>query len=699
MTDSHRPPALEISNLTVSYRQGPRWLDAVRDVSLRIERGQTYGLVGESGSGKSTLALAIMRYLSSNGAIRQGSIQLAGRNLATLSDADMRQVWSAELKLVPQNPLSSLNPSLRVGIQMAEAVDPSLSGRHARQRVLELLRIVRMADPERVADSYPHQLSGGMQQRAMIAMALSGAPVLLVLDEPTTNLDVTTEAAILDLFGDLIQGSQTAVLYVSHNLGVIARICDRVAVLYAGELVEDASVTDLYRQPLHPYTQGLLNSVPRIGQTKRQAPLQPISGQIPQLEDLPPACVFAPRCPLAIEICTQQRPPLDVPSTGRQVRCHRWPEIRAGQVDLAKSGEAARVSAPAEVPAEVILDVNDLEKHFTVRRSLGQVLSGQPPQVIRAVDGVDLQARLGETLGLVGESGSGKTTLARCVVGLTERSGGEVHLLTTPLAPSLAQRDRDFLGQIQMVFQNPDEALNPYRTVGSTLRRTLVHLAGYSRKEAEEGAVELLAAVRLSPTYVERMPGQLSGGEKQRVAIARAFAPHPDLLLFDESVSALDVSVQASILNLLNELQREQGSAYLFISHDLAVVGYLADEIAVIYLGYLMEAGRTPDVLKPPYHPYTEALLSAVPQPDPDAPQQPIRLTGEVPSPIDIPSGCRFHTRCPRFLGDICVEQEPPWRVEENGHRIYCHIPLEELRTVQKQVFIFDEPLQESKSC
>jgi peptide/nickel transport system ATP-binding protein len=684
------PPILQVNNLTVSYRQAGRWLDAVRDVSLRIDSGQTYGLVGESGSGKSTLALAIMRYLSENGAVRQGSIELAGRDLLALDEAAMRGVWSTEIRLVPQDPLSSLNPAIRVGEQLAEALDPARPGSRDRERVYELLARVRLPDPERVAQSYPHQLSGGMQQRIMIAMALSAEPLLLVLDEPTTSLDVTTEATILDLFKDLIRERSTAALYVSHNLGLVARISDRVVVLYAGELVEDAAVADLFRQPLHPYTRGLLDCVPRVGQNKRLGQLQPIAGAIPPLDDLPSGCVFTPRCPLAVALCAQRRPTLDAPAAGRRVRCHRWPEILSGAVSLHPPSPAA---SPAGAPGasalapDVVLNVDGLEKHYPIQRSLGQVLAGQPPRTIRAVDGVDLQVRRSQTLGLVGESGSGKTTLARCIIGLTEWSGGDISLLDIPLARSLSGRDRDLLRRLQMVFQNPEEALNPYLTVGAMLRRPLMRLAGLSRAKADAGVAQLLAAVKLSPDYARRMPDQISGGEKQRVAIARAFASHPELLLFDEAVSALDVSVQASILNLLNELQAERQSSYLFISHDLAVVGYLADEIAVIYLGHLMEVGRAPDVLEPPYHPYTEALLSAIPSADPQAQPEHIRLEGDIPSPVDIPTGCRFHTRCPRFLGDICVNQTPPWQTEANGHRIYCHIPLEELRKMQKRNF------------
>lgn len=681
-------PALHVENLTVSYRQSEGWLDAVRDVNLQIAPGQIYGLVGESGSGKSTLALAIMRYLGETGVVRQGHIRLGQRDLLSLNANEMRQVWQKEIRLVPQNPLPSLNPSLRIGEQILETLPPSLGRAAALQRSLELLTMVRLADPERVAQAYPHQISGGQQQRVMIAMALSGEPTLLVMDEPTTNLDVTTEATILDLVRDLIQTRNTAVLYVTHSLGVVAQICDRVAVLYAGELVEDVAVVDLFVQPLHPYTQGLLDSVPRVGQRKQEIQLRPIPGQIPSLSNLPPACIFEPRCPLAIAQCVQVRPALDHLATGRSVRCHRWPEIAAGTADPRQPVAAAANSAPAT--AETVLVVDDLEKRYEVPRSLPEILRRAAPQQVRAVNGLDLTIRRNQTLGLVGESGSGKSTAARCIVGLIERDGGDVQLLDLPLARTLAQRDQPVLRHLQMVLQSPDEALNPYLSVGQTLRRPLMRMAGQSRAEAEAGVGQLLAAVKLNPAYARRMPNQLSGGEKQRVAIARAFASQPDLLLFDESVSGLDVSVQAAILNLLNELQWQHGSAYLFISHDLAVVSYLADLIAVIYLGHLMEVGHTPQILLPPYHPYTEALLSAIPRLDPNPAGTPILLEGEIPSPVDIPSGCPFHTRCHRRSSlpdpDLCVRQTPPWRGESDGHRIYCHIPLDALTQLQQDI-------------
>jgi peptide/nickel transport system ATP-binding protein len=603
----------------------------------------------------------------------------------------MRQVWGKKITLVPQNPQSSLNPAIRIGEQVAEILrhHMNMNASQARKRTLELFEMVHLADPERIADSYPHQVSGGMQQRVMIAMALSTEPLLLVLDEPTTSLDVTTQAVILDLVRELITGRQTAALYVTHNLGVVAQVCDRVAVLYAGDLVEDAPTRNLYSNPLHPYTRGLLDSVPRLGDVKHQVQLRAIEGQIPPLGARPHGCVFAPRCPLAIEIC-EQWPPLYESGTERRSRCHRWNEIQAGQVSARQPTEQAEVvqKAASNGRREVVLDLEDLKVHFPISRSIDEVLRRQPVRKVRAVDGVNLDIQRGKTLGLVGESGSGKTTIARAIAGLVEKTGGTIELLQLDLPPKLSQRDLDTLRHLQMMFQNPEEALNPYLSIGESLKRPFKVLLGQPDEQAKKNVAQLLDAVRLPPSYANRLPEQLSGGEKQRIAIARAFASNPDLLICDEPVSSLDVSVQASILNLLNDLQVEFGSSLLFISHNLAVVGYLADKIAVIYLGQLMEVADSVDLFEPPYHPYTEALLSAIPLAEPGAEQKQIRLTGEIPSPTDIPSGCPFHTRCPRFLGDICVQQTPPWREDEaTGKRYFCHIPADELRANQERVF------------
>jgi peptide/nickel transport system ATP-binding protein len=690
---------VEIRDLSVVYRQAGQDLPALRDINLSIDYGQTYGLVGESGSGKSTLALALMRYLSDNARITSGSIQVAGKDITHASLQELRQYWLERVKLVPQNPLPSMNPSLTVMGQMLEALPPTYNRatKQAKDRVLELLAQVNLADPRRVAAAYPHQLSGGMQQRVMIAMALAGEPDLLVMDEPTTNLDVTTEATILDLVRDLTQTRNTAVLYVSHSLAVVASLCDRVAVMYAGELVEDAASHDLYAKPYHPYTQALLDSVPSLGQDKRHAPLRPIRGRLPGLTDLPNGCLFQARCPLAVPACETHPELIQVeasPDTSvRLSRCVRAHEIATGEVSSRQAEADVAATAPSQVTE--ILDVDNLDKRFSMPRSWLERLQRQPPKQVHAVDDVSLELATGETLGLVGESGSGKSTLARCLMGLYDPNSGPMDgvmtLASVPLAERAAGRTQDTLKRLQMVFQSSDEALNPYMTVGEALRRPLKRLAGYRGEALDARLQTLLNAVKLPASYLDRLPQQLSGGEKQRVAIARALAADPEVVIFDESVSGLDVSVQAAIVNLLNDLQYDK--AYLFISHDLSVVSYLADKVAVMYLGHLMEVGETAAVLKPPYHPYTEALLSAVPRLETeqdalevDEPEM-IRLEGDVPSPLNIPKGCRFHSRCPRMLGDVCKTTTPPWQ-EVDGKRIHCHIPADELTTMQTNLVL-----------
>jgi peptide/nickel transport system ATP-binding protein len=690
-------PVLEVEELTVAYSREGIWFEAVREVSLKIRAGETYGLVGESGSGKTTLALAVMRYLGENASIRHGRVLLSGRDLLSLSPGELRKVWGRQIRLVPQHPGSALNPSLRVGEQLAESLRHQFGfdSTSAHLQVLEWFNRVGLADPERVSGSYPHQISGGMQQRILIALALSAEPELLILDEPTTSLDVTTQAAILDLVKDLTRDRHTSVLYVTHNLGVVADICDRVAVLYAGELVEESSGGELFSKPLHPYTYGLLDSVPRLGESKHHTRLRSITGVVPGLGEIPSGCVFRERCPLAIDLC-EIRPPCYAPSGDRQTRCHRWEEILREDVDPRQNMPMEMVKSPrqdgslhgsesARLPDRgPNLNVKSLEVHFPLRRSPGEVIRRAKPVAVRAVNQVDFEIPGGHTLGLVGESGSGKTTVARAIVGLVPKTGGEIELLSFPLPDQLAKRDLNILQQLQMVFQDPEQAFNPYLTIREALRRPLVRLLGLSAQEADRRVDDLLEAVRLNASYAGRHPGQLSGGELQRVAIARAFAASPSVLICDEPVSSLDVSVQAAILNLLNELQVEHGSSLLFISHDLAVVGYLADEIAVIYLGHLMQVASAGRLFEPPYHPYTEALLSAIPDIDPRTNTEPIRLRNEIPRPTNLPSGCPFHTRCPRFLGDICVQETPPWRVVPDGESsILCHIPVEELLEMQ----------------
>ena len=678
---------LDIDNLTVSYQLGKSWIPAVRDFCLQLQSGQIYGLVGESGSGKSTLALALMRYLSANGRVESGSkLSFAGEDLLSKHAADMRPIWAKRIKLVPQNAGAALNPSIKIGPQVIEALQiaTDIDAGVAHLAMLQMFHDVNLVDPDKVVERYPHELSGGMQQRVMIAMALVSNPELLILDEPTTGLDVTTEAVILDLIRKLIAERDTGVIYITHNLGVVAQLCERVLVLYAGEIMEDASVDDLYQRPFHPYTIGLLNSLPKPGQNKREAMLQTVDGNPPALTELATGCAFADRCAFVLDTCRNSKPPLERLPDGRAVRCIRWKEIESG--DLTLEEKIFRTTPHQERDnAATLMRATGLTKHFSVAASVQDLLRGKDPAPIRAVDGVDLTLPAGQTLGLVGESGSGKTTLARVVIGLQERSGGKLELLGMDIRNSVRERSPEVLSKLQMVFQNPQNSLNPYLTVKQAIRRPLIKLRGMSPAEADAEVLQLLGQVNLREDFTDRFPNELSGGEKQRVAIARAFASEPDLIICDEPVSALDVSVQSAVLNLLVQLQEKNGTAYLFISHDLAAVGYLADTIAVMYLGQLFEVGAGTDLFQPPFHPYTEALVSAIPVADPHHKAERLLLSDNLPSAQHLPSGCRFHTRCPRKIGAICEQEPPPWREAAAGHLIRCHIPLDELMALQSQ--------------
>ena len=695
---------LDADDLTISYQVKDQWIPAVRGFCLQLQPGQIYGLVGESGSGKSTIALALMHYLSSNGRVESGGrLNFAGEDLLTNSNADMRRLWAKRIKFVPQNAAAALNPSIKIGPQVTEVLKAAdgIEGAAAYDSMIHMFHDVNLVDPERVAERYPHELSGGMQQRVTIAMALISNPELLIMDEPTTGLDVTTEAVILDLVRGLIAERDTGVIYITHNLGVVAQLCERVIVLYAGEVMEDAGVHDLFEHPRHPYTLGLISSVPKPGQSKRAAQLQSISGNPPSLTQMPSGCVYAERCPFVIDICRTEKPPLEILPDERSVRCHRWselalsidpsPELTEGQFSASPLMEERPEERVTQGEGETLMQVTNLTKHFPVARNLRETLQRTDPTPIRAVDGVNLHLRAGQTLGLVGESGSGKTTLARVIIGLQERSGGKLELLGLDVRNSVRERSHDVLSKIQMVFQNPQNSLNPYLSVRQTIRRPLVKLRGFSSADAEAEVLNLLNRVNLREEYAERYPDELSGGEKQRVAIARAFASDPDLIICDEPVSALDVSVQSAVLNLLAELQDDHGTSYLFISHNLSVVGYLADTIAVMYLGQLFEVGEARELFQPPYHPYTEALVSAIPIADPLHKTERILLSDDLPSAQNLPSGCRFHTRCPHKIGDICETEEPPWREGSAEHFIRCHIPLDELMTLQSELVSADE--------
>ncbi len=679
-------PVLKVENLAIAYKVRGGEIEAVQDASFEINRGESYGIVGESGCGKSTVAWAVVNFLGTNGYVKRGSIQFMGQELVGKSGEELRQLRGDQIAMVYQDPMQALNPSMLLGEQMKEAikVHQDLSDEAATKRCLEMLERVYMPDPASVMRRYPHQISGGQQQRVVIAMALLNNPALLIMDEPTTALDVTVEAAVLDLIAELRREFDTAIMFISHNLGVIARVCSRVGVMYAGEMVERATVDELFAAPQHPYTQGLLRCVPKLGTDKANSVLYPIPGRVPPPNNRPEGCIFAPRCDYVQERCRQEQPQLRTLPNGTWVRCHFAEEI-----------DPAHWQPPADAPTpqirngnhtEPVLEVQGLKKYYTTAdSSLGALIGLGQKRYVKAVEDASFVVPRGHTLGIVGESGCGKSTLVRTIIGLEGSSAGQMEFLGVDITGDLSQRQVATIQELQMVFQNPDSTMNPAYTVGQQISRPMERFRTVPSDQIRNEVIKLLHAVRLNETYYDRLPRQLSGGEKQRVGIARALASRPDLVLCDEPVSALDVSVQAAILNLLLEIQQEYNTTLLFIAHDLSVVRYFCDSIAVMYLGQIMEIGPADAIYAPPYHPYTEALLSAVPIPDPTAKQQRIRLEGSVPSAIDPPSGCRFHTRCPRRQllpdgGKICETTLPPWRDNGNGHRIFCHISLETLR-------------------
>jgi peptide/nickel transport system ATP-binding protein len=661
--------ALSVENVEISYRVRGRGIRVVRDVSFRVARGESYGLVGESGNGKSTIALAVVRYLARNGRVTAGRIVVDGRDVLAMNAGQLREFRAGTVSMVYQEPGRALNPTIRVGRQVAEVFEiAGLSRGEALDRAREILEKVQIADPGHVMQRFPHQLSGGMLQRVVIAMALASEPSLLILDEPTTALDATIEAEVLDLISGLRREFRTSLLFISHNLGVIAKMCDRVGVLYAGEMVEEADAQEVFNDPRHPYTVGLLRCIPRRDMLKAQRALDTIPGSLPPPGFVASACIFADRCGLVQERCRVEPPPLYEAGPGRHSRCHF--HERAQTLPRQTPPEREPVERPAHAP--ILVNAGGVSKTF---RNAGETVYG--------LVGVDLELRAGETLGLVGESGSGKTTFARVLVGLTAADAGSTITLDGDPLPAIAtKRSRAQQKALQIVFQNPDSALNRRHSVRRLISRVLSRLGGYSGERLLDRLRTLISEVRLSERHLSMRPAQLSGGLKQRVAIARAFAGDPRIVICDEPTSALDVSVQAAILNLLTDLQHREDVSYLFISHDLGVVRYLSDRIAVLYLGRVMEIGPAEVVFSGPHHPYTEALLSAVPTLE-DTAKERIRLEGEIPSAANPPGGCVFHTRCPRYLGEICRTTEPPLHESEPGHAIKCHIPIDDLRRLQ----------------
>ena len=670
-------PLLDVRNLGIGFtsRTG-RVLPILRNVDLTLAEGETLGLVGESGCGKSTLALAMMGYLKSGLRVLEGESRFRGRNVLDMSARTLEAIRGAELALIPQNAGQSLTPTARVGRQVEESVrlHSDMARERWQDRVIELLAQVRLPHPEALLKRYPHELSGGQQQRVAIAMALAGEPDVLLLDEPTTGLDVTTQAHILELLRDLAAETGTAMVYVSHDLGAIARVSSRIAIMYAGEIVLEGAAQQVLRQPVHPYARGLLASIPRL--TEAVVPPS-MPGRPPRPGGAGTGCGFAERCALAEQRCRDERPALQATAHRDLVRCHHFQRV----AQLPEQASPRRTGPRGAGPTHEVLRLADVAISYAKPGIVDQIL-GRTPDPVPTVDGIDLAVHRGETFALVGESGSGKSTILRSIAGLRPpRRGTITYDGGESLNTAVDDRPKELLRRIQLVFQNPDASLNPRQTVAHILALPLRLYFDLEGAALRERSASLLERVRLREDYLERLPSQLSGGEKQRVAVARAFAAEPDLLLCDEVTSALDVSVQAAVLDLLTTLQAERGTAYVFVSHDLAVVRAMADRVAVLYQGRLCEVGPSRDIYRTPSHPYTEVLLGAVLEPDPD--HQPTIVAEDVVELSPPAAGCAFQRRCPRRIADVCEREAPPWWPAGQDHAIRCHHSPEALERMQ----------------
>jgi peptide/nickel transport system ATP-binding protein len=662
-------PILECRDLSISYDTRGGEVPAVIDFNLKLMPGEAHGLVGESGCGKSTIALAVMRYLGKNGRVVKGQILFQGRDLLTMSADELRKIRGSEIAMVYQEPMASLNPSMRIGDQLAEVsvFHAGVARPEALSRARTMLERVRLADTDRIMRSYPHQISGGQQQRVVIAMALLSNPKILLLDEPTTALDVTIESGIVELIGDISRQFGTSMLYVSHNLGLVRETCSAITVMYSGEAVETGPISEVFEAVRHPYTRGLFASIPVPGADKNTRPLVAIPGQLPAPADRPPGCNFGPRCEFfQAGRCDAGAIPMlqPVPGSPHFSRC-----LRIAEIDWEKPATGGKRRETLE-PGEVAVSVESLSKRFGP---------------VHANDDLTFDARTAETVAIVGESGCGKSTFAKILMGLETASSGSIRLADTELAKlPVKKRRRKTISSLQMVFQNPFDTLNPSHSIGSQIARVIRKFGIAKDEDAVQARVrDLLDVVKLPHDFARRRPRQLSGGQKQRIGIARAFAGNPAVVVADEPVSALDVSVQASVTELLMDIQREEKTTLLFISHDLSVVRYLADRIVVMYLGRIMERGTVEEVFGAPYHPYTEALLSAVPIADARVKKRKIILSGEMPSPSAPPAGCPFSTRCPYSLGELCANTRPPVHEFSSQHRIACHLPREQLLAME----------------
>ena len=669
-------PIIEISNLHISFFTKIGEIPAVMDFSMKVMPGECMGLVGESGCGKSTVALAIMRDLPGIGRITKGQIKFRGRDMGEMSAEELRQIRGSEIAMVYQEPMASLNPSMRIADQLMEVpmIHEKVSKDEARSRALDMVKAVKLPDPERMLSSYPHQLSGGQQQRIVIAMALLSKPALLLLDEPTTALDVTVEAGIVELVKELGRNLGTSMIFVSHNLGLIRETCDRITVMYSGEAVETGAIADVFGKMRHPYTQGLFRSIALPGTDKNLNPLIAIPGQLPLPHERPPGCNFGPRCAHFEKGRCDVVDIAMMPLPGDERHASRC--LRIGEIDW-NAPAAGRKSHAAVTIGEAVLSIDHLQKHYKVAAS--EIFGKGERRTVKANEDISLVAHASETVAIVGESGCGKSTLAKVLLGLETASSGRVTLGGRDIqSTSIENRDTATVSSIQMVFQNPFDTLNPSHTVGSQIMRTLEKFnIGKTMAERRNRMLELLDLVKLPRAFEHRMPRQLSGGQKQRIGVARAFAGAPRVVIADEPMSALDVSVQAAVTELLMDIQRTSKTTMVFISHDLSVVRYLADRVIVMYLGYVVEQGSTDQIFEPPYHPYTEALLSAIPIADTRYTKRKVVLEGDIPSATNPPPGCPFQTRCPhktRVPNGQCEKELPPLRAMGEGHLIRCHL-------------------------
>jgi peptide/nickel transport system ATP-binding protein len=704
-------PVLEITNLSTHIKLTSSVVQAVGNIDLHVEAGETLGIVGESGCGKSMTGLSIMGLLPPGGSIIGGSIKLNGREIVGLPDDELRTIRGNEIAMIFQDPLTSLDPTKTIGYQVAEPVrlHRGASKAAALERAAEVLGMVGLPRPRERLNDFPHQLSGGLRQRVMIAMALACEPRLLIADEPTTALDVTIQAQILELLGDLKERLGMAMLLITHDMGVIAGHADRVNVMYAGRVVETADARELFARMHHPYTQALLASIPRLSSDRGKA-LHAIGGLPPDLANPPSGCRFAARCAYATDKCRTEEPPL-IPSELPAHKFSCWHPVN-GPLELAGAGASGPsasdiglgervtgeetgltpvaalpasdgpvviVNEPAVPEAEPadkpLLELRDLVKEYPV--TSGAIMQRKVGSV-KAVSGVSFSVPAGQTLGLVGESGCGKTTIGKMIVALEQPNSGSVLLEGTDVSRMRGGELRRYRRDLQLMFQDPYSSLDPRMRVGSIIREPL-QIQGIGSASAQRDRVyELLAEVGLPKNSVERYPHEFSGGQRQRIGLARALTLSPKVIVADEPVSALDVSIRAQVLNLMKRLQTAHGLTYVVISHDLAVVKYLAERIGVMYLGKLVEVGSSADIYERAAHPYTAGLIATIPVPEPEVEKAKdgAAIKGELPSPVNPPSGCRFRTRCP-FAQEICSEAEPPLRSFGPGHAAACHFPLQ----------------------